>query len=318
MSSFNVGIIGPGRVAHRFAAAACNLKEIKLHSVFSRSISSARKFSEQYQKHNHVLTHEKIHDFLSDPDLHAVIISTPDVYHAEYAIMAEKYGKHLLIEKPICTEISEANALIDILDSSNITCSIGYHLRWHDGLRKLAHYLHYDFTGEIYHMDIHWGYEFINEAKWRKSLSTAKWWSLTTLGTHLVDIVRWYFLPLCGEVDESKVIMTNQRYHETDETSLISMRFQSGITASIYSSILFHSPLSLKIYTSAGVISGDDLAGFFNTRNIFINGEKLVFECKDDLYEKELIDLYMSVNQGRHPEVTAQEGLKNIKCLIGF
>ena len=51
---------------------------------------------------------------------------------------------------------------------------------------------------------------------------------------------------------------------------------------------------------------------------IFIDGEKLVFECRDDLYEKELLDLYISVSQKRHPEVTAQEGLNNIKCLIGF
>lgn len=318
MSGFNIGIIGPGRVAHRFAAAACNLQKIKLHSVFSKSISSAKNFSEQYQKNTYVLPHTKIHGFLSDPDLHAVIISAPDIYHAEYALMAAKYGKHLLIEKPVCTEISAANELIDAIGSSNVTCSIGYHLRWHDGLRKLAHYLHQDFSGEIYHMDIHWGYEFINEAKWRKSFATSKWWSLTTLGTHLVDIVRWYFLPLCGEVDESKVVVTNQRYHKTDETSLISMKFQSGATAGIYSSILSHSPLSLKIYTSSGVISGEDLAGDFNIRNIFIGSEKLIFESKDDLYEKELIDLYLSVFQKRHPEVTAQEGLNNIKCLIGF
>lgn len=318
MNCLNIGIIGPGRVAHRFAAAVCNLQEIKLHSVFSRSIASAKNFSEQYRKYTDVLPYEKIHDFLSDPDLHAVIISTPDIYHTEYAMMAAKYGKHLLIEKPVCTEIDEANVLIDVLSASNITCSIGYHLRWHDGLRKLAHYLHNDFMGDIYHIDIQWGYEFINEAKWRKSLSTSKWWSLTTLGTHLVDIVRWYFLPLCGEVKESKVVVTNQRYRETDETSLISMKFQSGVTASIHSSILSHSPLNLKIDTSAGVISGENLAGDFNTRNIFIDNKKLMFECKEDLYEKELIDLYMSVYQGRHPEVTAQEGVNNIKCLIGF
>lgn len=318
MTVLNIGIIGPGRVAHRFAAAACHLEEIRLQSVFSRSFSTAKKFSDQYQKHNHVLSHETIHDFLSDSDLHAVIISTPDIYHAEYAAMAAKYGKHLLIEKPICTEMSDAHALIDLLDASNITCSIGYHLRWHDGLRKLAHYLHRDFSGEIYHMDISWGYEFINEAKWRKSFSTSKWWSLTTLGTHLVDIVRWYFLPLCGEVTESKVIVTNQRYCETDETSLISMKFQSGATANIHSSILSHSPLNLKIDTSIGVISGENLAGDFNARNIFVNNKKLIFECQDNLYEKELIDLYMSLDQGRHPEVTAQEGVNNMKCLIGF
>jgi hypothetical protein len=125
-------------------------------------------------------------------------------------------------------------------------------------------------------------------------------------------------LPLCGEVNESKVIKTNVRYHTTDETSLIAMRFQTGATASIYSSILSHSPLDLRIYTSEGVITGNNLAGSFDTRIIMIGDQKLSFECKEDLYEKELIDLYTSANQGKQPEVTAKEGLKNIVCLIGF
>lgn len=318
MSNFNIGIIGPGRVAHRFAKAASHLPNIKLHSVFSKDATSAKQFAVQYQKDTIITSTTDINALLSDKNLHAVIISTPDIHHAEYAIMSAKKGKHLLIEKPICTNVNEARILIDILDSSKITCAIGYYLRWHAGLRELANYLHNQFSGEIHHIDIRWGYEFIKEAKWRKSFTTSQWWSLTTLGTHLVDIVRWYLLPLCGEVNESKVITTNERYHTTDETSVIAMRFQTGATASIYSSILSHSPLDLRIYTSEGVITGSNLAGSFDTRIIMIGDKKLSFECKEDLYEKELIDLYTSAKQGKQPEVTAKEGLKNIECLIGF
>ncbi|PIZ05182.1 MAG: hypothetical protein COY58_00580 [Gammaproteobacteria bacterium CG_4_10_14_0_8_um_filter_38_16] len=318
MSNFNIGIIGPGRVAHRFAKASSHLPNIKLHSIFSKDALSAKKFAEQYQKDTPITSSTDINAFLSDKNLDAVIVSTPDIHHTEYAIMAAKNGKHLLIEKPICTNIDEARALTDLLDSSKITCAVGYHLRWHAGLRELANYLHNKFSGEIYHIDIRWGYEFIHEAKWRKSFTTSQWWSLTTLGTHLVDIVRWYLLPVCGEVNESKVITTNNRYHTTDETSLIAMRFQTGATASIYSSILSHSPLDLTIHTSEGVITGSNLAGPLNTRIIMTGDQKLSFECKEDLYEKELIDLYTSANQGKQPEVTAKEGLKNIECLIGF
>ena len=96
------------------------------------------------------------------------------------------------------------------------------------------------------------------------------------------------------------------------------MRFQTGATARIYSSILSHSPLDFTIYTSEGIITGSNLNGPFDTRIITIRNQKLSFECKEDLYEKELIDLYTSANQGKQPEVTAKEGLKNIECLIGF
>lgn len=318
MNSFNIGIIGPGRVAHRFAAACSKLTNVKLHSVYSKDILSATKFSKCYQQQKRIYPFDDINEFLSDPRLHGVIISTPDPHHFEYAMLAAKYSKHLLIEKPICTDIEDAKTLIKEIKKANITCCVGYHLRWHDGFRKLANYIHQEFTGELYHMDIHWEHEFIQEAKWRKSHSTSKWWSLTTLGTHLIDIVRWYFTPLCGEVIESKVVTTNQKYNGTDETSIVSLKFKSGATASIYSTILHHSSLSLKIYTSKGIISGDNLVGPFDKRNITILDKRLLLEFNNDLYEKELIDFYLSANLKKQPEVTAIEGLYNIQCMLGF
>ena len=318
MRHFNIGIIGPGRVAHRFAKASLQLPAINLHSVFSKDIEAATAFAALYKQDTPITASTDIHAFLADPELHAVIISTPDIHHAEYAMLAAKNNKHLLIEKPLCTEIEEATALVDLIHTSNITCSVGYHLRWHAGFRKLASYLHTDFSGDIHHIDIRWGHEFIQEAKWRTSFSTSKWWSLTTLGTHLVDIVRWYCLPSCGEVVESIITTTNARYHTTDETSFMSMRFQNGATANINTSILSHFPLDLSIKTSEKTITGNNLTGSFDERIIMIGDEQLAFECKEDLYEKELMDLYTSVNQGKLPEVTANEGLKNIQCLIGF
>lgn len=318
MHHFNVGIIGPGRVAHRFAKAIHSLPAITLHSVFSRDITSANAFATQYENDSRIIASSDINAFLSDPQLHAVIVSTPDIHHTEYAMLAAKSNKHLLIEKPLCTDIEEATALVDLIDTSKVICSVGYHLRWHAGFRTLANYLHADLSNEIRHIDIRWGYEFIQEAKWRKSFSTTKWWSLTTLGTHLVDIVRWYCLPSCGEVIESIVTTTHAEFHTTDETSQITLHFENGATANIYSSILSHFPLDISITTSKEIITGNNLAGPYNERKIMISDKKLPFKCKEDLYEKELIDLHTSVNQGKQPEVTASEGLKNIACLIGF
>jgi len=318
MRNLNIGILGPGRVAHRFAVACKNLENINLWSICARDISKAKSFAENHHVVAPISVYDDVDVFLSDPNLHAVIIATPDINHTQYAIKAAEKGKHLLIEKPICTEIEEAKAIVNIVKATRVVCSIGYHLRWHAGLRKLASNLHENKYGEIYHMDIHWAHAFIDEAKWRKSHATSKWWSLTTLGTHSLDIARWYLVPLCGEVIESKVITTNTHYHQTDEASLISLKFASGTTASIYSSILFSSSLNFNIYTQNGLITGKELTGPFTERSISVNNEKLEFTCESNLYEKEIYDLYTSILQSRSPEVTAQAGLYNIMCMTGY
>ncbi len=314
----NVGIIGPGRVAHRFAAACENLDNIHLWSVASRDRERAKVFAEQYKTLVPCPAYDDIHAFLADPQLDAVVIAVPDELHAQYAILAAEQGKHMLIEKPLCTNVQDGKRILEAVKSTGVKCAIGYHLRWHAGLRKLAQHLHTNGAKDIQHMQIHWAHQFIDEAKWRKAPENSKWWSLTVLGSHSLDIVRWYLLPSCGEVIEANITTTNNQFQGNDESSLISLKFESGATASIYSSILYSSPLKLDIYTSDTHIKGRNLTGSMDERCITIGESALDFQCEQNLYEKELLDLHKAIVLDGSPEVTLYEGLRNIQCMLGF
>jgi predicted dehydrogenase len=49
---------------------------------------------------------------LADPDLHAVIVATPHPQHVGPGIDAIRAGKHLLMQKPLCGDMAEADAFV--------------------------------------------------------------------------------------------------------------------------------------------------------------------------------------------------------------
>ena len=51
-------------------------------------------------------------ELVADPAIDAVLVCNPDAYHAEVVIAAIRAGKHVLLEKPICLNLGEADAMI--------------------------------------------------------------------------------------------------------------------------------------------------------------------------------------------------------------
>ena len=68
-------------------------------------------------------------DMVNSPDIDAVIIATPDHWHAPMAIAALKAGKHVYVEKPMTHNIGETYALRDAARSSDAVFMVGHQHR---------------------------------------------------------------------------------------------------------------------------------------------------------------------------------------------
>lgn len=64
------------------------------------------------------------------PDLDAVFVLNNDEYHAEHAILAARSGKHVLIEKPMCLTLREADEIIAARDNAGVHVLVGYMRRY--------------------------------------------------------------------------------------------------------------------------------------------------------------------------------------------
>lgn len=67
---------------------------------------------------------------LLDTDIDAILIATPDQYHAEITIAALKRAKHVFCEKPLCFAIGEAEAIARARDAAAKVVQVGYMKRF--------------------------------------------------------------------------------------------------------------------------------------------------------------------------------------------
>jgi predicted dehydrogenase len=69
-------------------------------------------------------------DILSRADVDAVLVANHHVYHADTTIRALAAGKHVLLEKPMCINLKEADQLLEAEAASGLVVQIGYMRRY--------------------------------------------------------------------------------------------------------------------------------------------------------------------------------------------
>lgn len=131
----NVGAIGTGRISR-----AHDLPGILQHPVArvmaacdldSRRVADAKTLiNDSYGKqsgrpYDGVATYANYRELLANPDVDAVVISTPDHWHALIAIHAVQAGKDVYLQKPASLTISEGRALSDAVHRSGRIFQIG-------------------------------------------------------------------------------------------------------------------------------------------------------------------------------------------------
>ncbi len=314
MKTINIGIIGPGRVGQRHASALAEINSAQLWSVGGRSIESAALFAMTHKASSTRNGYDDLSLMLEDPELDAVIIATPDKLHTEHILLAAKTHKAILVEKPLCTSIKEGQKILEACLSLNLVAAVAYHLRWHKGLRTVAQKAHHHEFGEIRHLSLNWAVNFHEHGKWRSDSKLSRWFCLSVLGTHLVDILRWIMVPLCGEVIELKSIINKISPSDFDKTALLVFKFESGATAEIYCSVEYDLPFRLALQGSKKNVWGDDLAGEHKNRRIIIENEMLDINYTNP-YVDQLAHFVNYFHGEVEPEVSLVEALKNVAHL---
>jgi glycerol-3-phosphate cytidylyltransferase len=111
-----LGVIGTGRIAERFAKECLDVPGIEIHSVFSRNMDNVQNF---IVENNILYGFDNLTDFLNS-DIEAVYIASPHEFHYEQSKKALYAGKHVLCEKPATLNLKELEELLSIAKSENL------------------------------------------------------------------------------------------------------------------------------------------------------------------------------------------------------
>lgn len=73
---------------------------------------------------------------LKNPEINAVIIVTPTVYHKEIAVASAEAGKHILCEKPLAMNEAECRAIIDAASANQVKLQVGFMRRFDESFQE--------------------------------------------------------------------------------------------------------------------------------------------------------------------------------------
>lgn len=104
------GVIGPGRIAHRFADSLAAVPGARFVAAASRDAARAAEFVARHGGERH---HGDYDALFADDGVDAVYIATPHTHHADLATRALAAGKAVLCEKPLTVNAAEAARVFD-------------------------------------------------------------------------------------------------------------------------------------------------------------------------------------------------------------
>lgn len=91
------GIIGFGRIAHKFSKSIENLSDGKVYAIATRSVSQEDPY---LKEHSDIVIYHDYEELLKDPKVDAVYLALPHKFHKEWVIKALESKKPILCEKP--------------------------------------------------------------------------------------------------------------------------------------------------------------------------------------------------------------------------
>ena len=115
-----IGVLGAGHLGKIHIKLLKEIENVELIGFFDPDYVNAALVEAQYN----VKWFDNMAALIAQTD--AVVVVTPTVYHYEQAAMVMDMGKHVLIEKPMSSSISEAARLRSLVQKHKVKLQVGH------------------------------------------------------------------------------------------------------------------------------------------------------------------------------------------------
>lgn len=112
-----VGLVGSQFISSIHAEALKSVSDAEIIAVMSPTPGNAKKFAAKHGIPHHF---SDLDDLLAMEEIDMVVIGAPNNVHCEIALKAAKAGKHMVVEKPLCMNLNEADLMIEACKKANV------------------------------------------------------------------------------------------------------------------------------------------------------------------------------------------------------
>jgi predicted dehydrogenase len=202
-------------------------------------------------------------DVLARPDVDAVVLATPHPAHADQAVLAAAAGKHIFVEKPFALDKASAARAIDAAVRAKRVLAAGFNRRFHPSIAALRAQVRGGSLGVLGAITAELSTPTMQNTapdSWRMDARQAPGGAMPGLGVHVLDGM----IDLAGRVREVSCVNRRLVSQTTDDTSCVTLTFESGVTGLFFCSIAAPFNCRLSAFGSHGIaeVYGFDLANF--------------------------------------------------------
>ncbi|MGI8483193.1 MAG: Gfo/Idh/MocA family protein [Thermomicrobiales bacterium] len=254
------GIVGAGLRGRMYAEALADQTDVEVVAFAepSERVASATREATGVPV---VASHTEL---MNQFDLDAVIVATPDFAHRDAAVDMALAGKHLLVEKPLATNLEDAYAIRDAVQKGGASCLVGFENRWNPHVVQTRRAIAAGTVGTHITSSATLSNSYYVPTQmlsWAAKSSPA--WFLMP---HTVDMLLWFSgrTPVAGTAVASSGIL-KARGIDTEDVVHALITFDDGTTASLTSAWTLPEgndaivDFRFQLIGTEGAISGDPI-----------------------------------------------------------
>lgn len=158
-----IGILGCGKIAHRFVKGAFETSNTSVVACAARDIERAHEFANLYQIKSVYGDYELL---VKDPEVQAIYVATPPFMHEEHIRLCLNHGKHVISEKPFVSNSSVVRELFNLAKSNSLVLMEANKTVFTPTLVDIKRKLEENVIGEVLYAEGSYTYRFPTNEHW--------------------------------------------------------------------------------------------------------------------------------------------------------
>ena len=184
-------------------------------------------------------------------DIDVIDCCTPNFLHKEVVIGAMRAGKHVYCDKPLATNLAEAQEIVAVARESGVQHQMTFNYRFLPATMRAKQLVQEGFLGRVFSFRVAYLHSGYTDAErpfsWRLDVTRSGGGALFDLGSHALDLLRF----LLGEYDSVSALTETlikerplpgrpgeKRPVEVDDLVLMTARMANGAVGSVEASRL--------------------------------------------------------------------------------
>ncbi len=229
---YTVAVIGCGAIANALHLPGYVRRADVARLIGVDPVEDRR--NEVAAKYPGIVTYADVRELFAHEQPDFVSVCTPNIYHAEHAIMALQAGAHLLLEKPMTMSLSEAASVKAAATKAGKSVMIGFSHRLIRSNQKIKQILADGLIGDPFMIRVRFahGGPFPGWARsdWFYQPTLAGGGALFDMGIHAIDLCQWLIGPITSVTAQ---LGTLRKEIALDDNAIIALRIGERALGSI-------------------------------------------------------------------------------------